>query len=256
MRRVAAFGILTSLAVSLALSAQAETASTPASDMTAEERAALRAEIRAYLLENPEVLVEAMDILQAREETASIERDKMLVQTKAVELFSSPADWVGGNPDGDVTLVEFMDYRCGYCRKAHDEVQALVKTDGNIRYVVKEFPILGEGSLVSSQFAIAVRLLHGDVAYKAAHDALIDLRGDPTPETLSRLATELGHDPAPIFAKMPTDEVMSVISVNHALADAMQISGTPTFVMKDTMLRGYVPLKGMQQILADVRKEG
>ncbi len=256
MRRLAALGIMTSLVVSLATLAHAEGAGTPPTNMTPEERDALRAEVRAYLLENPEVLVEAMDILQAREETASADRDKLLLQTKAAEIFSSPTDWVGGNLNGDVTLVEFMDYRCGYCRKAHDEVQTLVQTDGNIRYVIKEFPILGEGSLVSSQFAISVRLLHGDVAYKAAHDALIALRGDPTPETLGRLATDLGLDPAPILAKMPTDEVMAIISANHALADTMQISGTPTFVMKDIMLRGYVPLVGMQQILAEVRQDG
>ncbi|NJS38057.1 MAG: DsbA family protein [Rhodobacteraceae bacterium] len=252
MRRLAALGILTSLVVSLA----APTLADGPTAMTQAERDALRAEVRAYLLENPEVLIEAMNILNEREEIASAERDAQLLQTKAAEIFSSPTDWVGGNPKGDITLVEFMDYRCSYCRKAHDEVQTLVKADGNIRYVIKEFPILGEGSLVSSQFAIAVRLLHGDVAYKAAHDALITLRGDPTPETLTRLAADLGHDPAPILAKMPTDEVMSVIATNHALADEMQISGTPTFVLKDVMLRGYVPLEGMQQIVAEVRKEG
>ncbi len=256
MRRLAALGIMTSLVVSLATLAQSEGSSPPPTDMTPEERDAFRAEVRAYLLENPEVLVEAMDILQSREETASADRDKLMLQTNAAEIFSSPTDWVGGNLDGDVTLVEFMDYRCGYCRKAHDEVQTLVQADGNIRYVIKEFPILGEGSLVSSQFAIAVRLLHGDTAYKAAHDALIALRGDPTPETLGRLATDLGHDPAAIMAKMPTDEVMAIISANHALADTMQISGTPTFVMKDIMLRGYVPLDGMQQIVAEVRQDG
>jgi protein-disulfide isomerase len=253
MRRLAALGILTSLVVNLVVTtAAAEGTAT----MTPEERDAFRAEVRAYLLENPEVLVEAMDILQAREETASAERDAQVLQAKADQIFASPTDWVGGNPEGDVTLVEFMDYRCGYCRKAHEEVQSLVESDGNIRYVIKEFPILGEGSLVSSQFAISVRLLHGDDAYKAAHNALITLRGDPTPETLGRLATELGHDPAPILAKMPTDEVMAIISANHALADELQISGTPTFVMKDMMVRGYVPLDGMQQIIADVRKEG
>ena len=142
MRRLAALGILTSLVVSVtATSALAEGTTA----MTPEERDAFRAEVRAYLLENPEVLVEAMDILQAREETASADRDKLLLQTKAAEIFSSPTDWVGGNLEGDITLVEFMDYRCGYCRKAHDEVQTLVKSDGNIRYVIKEFPILGEG---------------------------------------------------------------------------------------------------------------
>ncbi len=253
MRRLVALGIMTTLVASfVTVAAHAE----GAADMTAEERASFRAEVRAYLLENPEVLIEAMDILQSREETASAERDAMLLQAKAEEIFTSPADWVGGNPEGDVTLVEFMDYRCGYCRKAHDEVQTLVEADGNIRYVIKEFPILGEGSLLSSQFAIAVRLLHGDDAYKAAHDALITLRGDPTPETLGRLATDLGHDPAPILAKMPSEDVMAVISANHALADEMQISGTPTFVMKDMMVRGYVPLEGMQQIIAEVRADG
>jgi protein-disulfide isomerase len=225
-------------------------------EMTAEERATLRDEIRAYLIENPEVLVEAMDVLQQREELAALERDSQLVQTRASDIFTSPTDWVGGNLQGDITLVEFMDYRCSYCRKAHEEVKELVESDGNIRYVIKEFPILGEASLISSQFAIAVRLLHGDDAYKAAHNALITLRGEPTAETLGRLATDLGHDPAPILEKMGAEEVMAVISTNHALADGMEISGTPTFVLKDQMLRGYVPLDQMRTIVAEARKEG
>jgi protein-disulfide isomerase len=241
------------LALGLALALPAPAALAEEAALSAEERAALRAEIRAYLLENPEVLIEAMDILQAREETAAIERDALLVQAQSDSIFSSPADWVGGNPEGDITLVEFMDYRCGYCRKAHAEVAELVESDGNIRYVIKEFPILGEASILSSQFAIAVRLLHGDDAYKAAHNALIGLRGEPTPETLGRLASDLGHDPAPIMAKMETDEVLQIIRANHALADEMEISGTPTFVLKDTMLRGYVPLDGMREIVADLR---
>jgi protein-disulfide isomerase len=225
-------------------------------EMTAEDRDALRAEIRAYLIENPEVLVEALDVLQAREDAAALERDAQLIQTRASDIFASPADWVGGNPDGDITLVEFMDYRCSYCRKAHDEVRELVTSDGNIRYVVKEFPILGEGSLLSSQFAIAVRLLHGDAAYKAAHDALIALRGEPTAETLARLATELGHEPAPLLERMGTQEVRAIITANHALAETMEISGTPTFVLKDQMLRGYVPLEDMRGIVAEARSEG
>lgn len=222
-------------------------------DMTDAERLAFREEVKAYLLANPEVIVEAMTILQTREDVAAADRDKSLLQTNADALFKSPTDWVGGNPDGDITLVEFMDYRCGYCRKAHDEVNELVKSDGNIRYIVKEFPILGEGSLLSSQFAIAIRLIHGDDAYKAAHNALITLRGDATLETMTRLATDLGHDPAPILDKMKTDEVMAVIKANHALADVMAISGTPTFVIGDQLLRGYVPLADMQVIVKDAR---
>ena len=149
-----------------------------------------------------------------------------------------------------------MDYRCGYCRKAYSEVEELVKSDGNIRFVVKEFPILGEASLLSSQFAIAVRQLHGDAAYKTAHDALIALRGEPTPESLARLAGDMGLEAQPILDRMTAPEVMAVIQANHELADKMEISGTPTFVLKSMMLRGYVPLDAMRQIVEEVRAEG
>jgi protein-disulfide isomerase len=226
------------------------------SAMSAEERLAFREEVRAYLLEHPEVLIEAMDVLQAREEEAALKRDVMLVSTLSSTIFASPNDWVGGNPNGDLTLVEFMDYRCGYCRKAYSEVEELIKTDGNIRFVVKEFPILGEASLLSAQFAIAVLQLHGDKAYEAAHDALITLRGEPTVETLTRLATDLGHDPKPIIARMNGPEVMSVIQANYALAEQMEITGTPAFVLKDMVMRGYAPLDTMRDFVADARIEG
>jgi protein-disulfide isomerase len=230
--------------------AKAETA------MTAEERLALREEVRAYLLEHPEVLIEAMDVLQKREEEAALQRDLMLVSSLSSTIFASPNDWVGGNPEGDLTLVEFMDYRCGYCRKAYSEVEELIKTDGNIRFVVKEFPILGEASMLSSQFAIAVRQLHGDGAYKAAHDALMTLRGEPTPDTLTRLATDLGHDPKPIFDRMNGPEVMSVIEANYTLAEQMEVTGTPAFVLKDMVMRGYAPLETMRDFVAEARIDG
>jgi protein-disulfide isomerase len=227
-----------------------------AAEMSVDEREALRAEIRAYLLEHPEVLIEAMDVLQTREQEAAAQRDLLLLSDNADTIFSSPDDWVGGNPEGDVTLVEFMDYRCGYCRKAYAEVEELVKSDGNIRFVVKEFPILGEASLLSSQFAIAVRQLHGDEAYKAAHDGLIALRGEPNAETLARLATDIGLEAQPILDRMGSEEVMAVIKANHDLADTLEISGTPTFVLKDMMVRGYVPLDAMREIVAEVRADG
>jgi protein-disulfide isomerase len=222
-------------------------------EMTAKEQADFGDAVRDYLLEHPEVLIEAMDVLKDREAKAAAERDASLLLAKSDEVFANPNDWVGGNPQGDITLVEFMDYRCGYCRKAYDEVNTLVETDGNIRFIVKEYPILGEGSLLSAQFAIAVRLLHGDDAYKAAHDALMTLRGDPTPENLTRLATDLGLDAGPVIAKMASPEVKAVIDANHALGEVMEISGTPTFVLKDVMLRGYVPLDGMQEMVKDAR---
>lgn len=222
-------------------------------EMTDAEREAFRAEVRAYLLENPEVLVEAMDVLQAQEEQAAANRDLEMLAANKDAIFNDPASWVGGNPEGDITLVEFVDYRCGYCKKAHDEVAELVASDGNIRFVLKEFPILGEDSLKASQFAISVLQLHGPDAYKSVHDALIALRGNPDEATLSSMAADLGLDPAPILARMSTPEVMTVIEANHALASTMEIQGTPTFVIDNTMVRGYVPLDGMRQIVAEQR---
>lgn len=227
-----------------------------AGEMTEAERQAFRDEVRAYLLENPEVLIEAMDVLNAREQQAAVERDAQMLTQYHDAIFNDPASWVGGNPQGDVTIVEFMDYRCGYCRKAFSEVEELVNSDGNIRFVVKEFPILGEESMASARFAIAVLQLHGAEAYKKAHDALIGLRGSPDTATLGALAGDLGLDPAPVLARMGSDEVTAVIAANHEIANQLAISGTPTFIMGDELLRGYVPLDAMKQMVAATRADG
>ena len=225
-------------------------------DMTPDERAAFRAEVRAYLMENPEVLVEVMNELQTREDAAAAERDKQLLAEYGDAIFNDAASWVGGNPDGDITVVEFLDYRCGYCRKAWEEVDQLIAQDGNIRFVIKEFPILGEQSVLSSRFAISVLQLHGGEAYKKAHDALLSLRADATPEALVRVAEDLGLEPQPILDHMNTDAVTKVIEDNHRLAQTLEVSGTPTFVIDGTFVRGYVPLDGMQQIVAGERADG
>ncbi|MDP2740708.1 MAG: DsbA family protein [Pseudorhodobacter sp.] len=243
-------------ALVLAFAAAAPAAALDLAAMTEAERTSFRAEVRAYLLENPEVLMEAIGVLEQRQQQAAVVNDQTLLQTNAVDIFNDPDSWVGGNPDGDVTMVEFIDYRCTYCRKAHDEVAELLTSDGNIRFIVKEFPILGEESVLSSRFAIAVRQLAGDDAYKRAHDALITLRGNATKDTLARLADELGLDAPAIIARMDAAEVTAIIDANHALGDRMKISGTPTFVIDQTMLRGYLPLEGMRQIVDEQRKGG
>jgi protein-disulfide isomerase len=224
-----------------------------AQEMTDAERTAFRAEVRAYLVENPEVLIEAMTALEAKQQADQANNDLTLLRDNAEEIFNDPASWAGGNLEGDITLVEFVDYRCGYCRKAHDEVAELVKSDGNIRFVLKEYPILGEESLVASRFAIAVRQLAGDEAYKQAHDTLIAFRGDINTETLGRLASDMGLESAAVLARMDAPEVTAVIEANHALATKLDVSGTPTFVLDRTMVRGYVPLDGMRQIVEGQR---
>lgn len=222
-------------------------------DMSDAEREAFRAEVRAYLIENPEVLMEALDVLQQRQDAAAAAAEQVAMDANRDFIFNDPNSWVGGNPNGDITVVEFMDYRCGYCRKAYEEVASLIAADGNIRFVVKEFPILGEESVASARFAIAVRMLHGDEAYEAAHDALITLRGSPDADTLGRLAEDLGLDAAPILQKMASDEVTSVISANHAVAQQLNITGTPTFFVGDTILRGYLPEEQMRAIVEEAR---
>ena len=244
---------LSLVALGLGLALAAPAGADGLTDMTEAERAAFGDTVRAYLLANPEVIVEAMTILQDRQAEAEAQADDQLVAANAALIFNDGVSWVGGNPDGDITVVEFMDYRCGYCKKAFAEVEELVASDGNIRFILKEFPILGEDSMTTSRFAVAVQQLHGAEAYKSVHDGLMGLRGAPDDATLTRLATDLGLDPAPILARMGSEAVTQVIAANHALAEALVISGTPTFVIEGQMLRGYVDLDGMRQIVADER---
>lgn len=239
----------------LALSLNAPAGAAGIGDMTDTERQVFRDEVRAYLLENPEVLMEAIAVLEQRQARAQAGNDASLVQTNAQAIFDDGYSWVGGNPEGDVTLVEFMDYRCSYCRKAFDEVAQLVSEDGNIRFVVKEFPILGEQSLQAARFAIATKMVAGDTAYKQVHDALMTMRGNVTDASLTAMAERFDLEPGPIMKKMDSDAVNAIIRKNRELAQRLQISGTPTFVLEDRMLRGYVPLENMQQIVSDVRAD-
>ena len=224
-------------------------------NMTDAERDAFRTEIRDYLLENPEVIMEAVAVLEQRETAAQAESDVQMIEDHAEAIFNDDHSWDGGNPEGDLTLVEFMDYRCGYCRRAAPDVDDLVEFDGNIRFVIKEFPILGEQSMLSSRFAIATLQLEGDEAYKAAHDALITFAGDIDETSLTRIGETLGLDTDAILARMDSPEVTEVIAENHQLAKSLGISGTPSFVMGDQMLRGYVPREGMEEIVAEIRSD-
>ncbi len=239
----------------LAQTAPVAESTAPASAMSETDRTALRAEVRAYLLENPEVLMEAIAVLDKKRDRQAAADDISLIKANADAIFQDPDSWVGGNPQGDITVVEFMDYRCGYCRKAYDEVAELVKSDGNIRFVVKEFPILGEASDLASRFAIAVRQTDGDASYAKVHEALMTMKGDLTPAAMKTVAAAAGvRDLKAVRTQMDGPAVQAVIDANHALGQALAINGTPTFVVQDTMLRGYVPLDGMRQVVAGERK--
>lgn len=217
------------------------------------ERQAFRDEVRAYLLDNPEVIMEAVSVLEKRQAAQAQQDDLALVRANADALFDDGYSHVAGNPDGDVTMVEFVDYRCGYCRKAYGEVQELLKSDGNIRLILKEYPILGEDSLNSARFAVSAQLLLGEEAYDALHHKLITLRGAASTENLIALANDLGLDGQAIADGMTDDRVDDILGKNHALAQRLQITGTPAFVLGETLARGYMPLDQMQKFVANIR---
>lgn len=221
--------------------------------MSDEERAAFRAEIRAYLLDNPQVIMEAVQVLEQREAEAQQAADRALVSANADALLEDGHSVTFGNPEGSFTIVEFIDYRCGYCRRAHPEVAQLLELDGDIRLIMKEFPILGQASTTSSRFALATQRVAGDDAYRAVHEALITLDQDPSEPILRRLAGELELDADAILAEMGSQDITNIIASNQQLAQTLKITGTPSFVFGNQMVRGYVPLQGMQQIVAQER---
>ncbi|MGI3167820.1 DsbA family protein [Pseudooceanicola sp. C21-150M6] len=224
------------------------------SAMSDAEREAFHTEVRAYLMEHPEVIMEAIQVLEERNQQQQVAADDSLVRQYADAIFDDGFSWVGGNPEGDVTVVEFLDYRCGYCRKAFEEVKKLVEADGNIRFIVKEFPILGQASLDSSRFAVAARQASGDAVYEQLHDALMAYKGATDLPALTRLAEDLDIDPAPILAQLDAPEVDAEIRKTHELAKKLKVNGTPTFVFDTQMVRGYVPLDVMEQIVSEERE--
>lgn len=224
------------------------------SQMTDGERATLRAEIRDYLLDNPEVIYEAVDILKERQAKAAENHDRNLVMRNSKAVFNDGYSYVGGNPDGDITLVEFVDYKCGYCRKAHEEVEELLMQDQGIKFIIKEFPILGEASITSAQFVIAVKQLYGSEAYKSAHDILLSYTGETSPTALGRIANALNLDRDAVLGHMNSEKVVEEIRKNRALGQILEITGTPTFILQNEMLRGFVPVDTLLALVAEKRR--
>lgn len=245
--------LVTAMALAAGLASPAF--ATDLTQMSTDERAAFREEVRAYLLENPEVIMEAVSVLERKQAAEQVANDATLIANNHDAIFTDGYSHVAGNPEGDVTFVEFVDYRCTYCRKAFPELQQLIADDGNIRMIYKEFPILGDESLLASRFAVSAQLVAGDAAYGRLHDAMMTMRGNFTTDALVSLSTELGIDGRAVLAGMTDPQVDEIIGKNHALAGVLQISGTPTFVLGDQLLRGYVPLEGMNQLVAQLRDQ-
>jgi protein-disulfide isomerase len=253
MRRTLAAAALV-LATALGGAAMAQEQSTPTlSNMSEVEREALRIEIRAYLLEHPEVLMEAIQELQQRRDADARKADAKLVTAHSQQLFHNPNSWVGGNPDGDVTLVEFSDYRCGYCKKAFPELKKMFKRDPNIRFVVKEFPILGPNSVIAGRMATAALAIDPS-KYGALHDALMGYGGQLNEATAYRIAAKVGYDIAELKKAAASAETEARLGDNYALANALGLRGTPSFVLGDRIIRGYLPAEDMLAAVGEVRE--
>jgi len=240
-------------AAALAASTMPALAFDPA-NMNEAEKAAFGEAIREYLMANPDVLVESINVLEERRVADEAKNDKLLVETNKDAILNDGHSWIGGNPEGDITLVEFIDYRCGVCKRVHPDLEKMISADGNIRWILKEFPILTQESDLAARFAVAVQQEAGADAYKKAHDQLMEGRGPINLETLGALATELGVEKTAVLNRMNTEEVSAVLRQNHQLAEQMRIMGTPTFIIEGEMLRG-VPAEGLEGVIARLRGE-
>ncbi|MBI3708349.1 MAG: DsbA family protein [Proteobacteria bacterium] len=207
--------------------------------------------VRAYLLDNPEVIVEAMQRLQARQRAAELDETQMLLEAHAEEVFRDPASPVGGNPEGDVTLVEFFDYNCPYCRRVAPVMAEVEAADPRLRVVYKEFPILGPNSLFAAKAALAA---DGQGKYVAFHRALMQTQGAAAEPTVLKLAAEIGLDVARLRNDMERPEIQASIERNLALAQALRINGTPGFVIGDGIIRGAADLTTLQAQIREARK--
>ena len=215
--------------------------------LAATDRATLQAEMRRYLLEQPEIIMEVIALLENRRVADAAAAERQMLREVAGEIYEDGFSWVGGNPEGDITLVEFLDYQCGFCKRAHDEVMGMVEADGNIRLIVKEFPILGPVSDSASRAALAVLDGQGPELYKAFNDGLMRFPGRLDEAMIDRIAERAGIDVAAMRAAMEETEIERRIARNRTLAERLQITGTPTFVLGETLIRGYLPREQMEE---------
>jgi protein-disulfide isomerase len=208
--------------------------------------------VREYLLKNPEVIMEALQVLQGRQRAAEAENVKRTIVERREEILNDRAAPVGGNPAGDVTLVEFFDYNCPYCRKVAPTVVDLEEADPDLRLVYKEFPILGPGSQFAARAALASRK---QGKYVPFHNALMQASEQVTEETVMEIARTVGLDTEQLKADMQDSAIQEAIARNLQLANALGITGTPSFVIGDRVVPGAADLTTLQGVIADARRK-
>jgi len=214
------------------------------------QRTEIEGIIREYLLSHPELMQEVMNELDKRQATADAEKHRTAVSENSATIFTSPRQITLGNPQGDVTLVEFFDYNCPYCRQMAPLMVQAEGEDPQLRIVYKEFPILGPGSVVAAKAALAA---NKQGKYVAFHRALYQIRGPVEESKVLDAAATIGLDVDRLKADMQDPTIAGVVDRNLKLAQALRISGTPGFVIGDQILVGASDLKTLQAVLQTVR---
>jgi len=204
--------------------------------------------IKNYLLSHPEVLEDAMAELNKRQAAAESEKHEASVTENSNAIFNSPRGVLLGNKDGDVTFVEFFDYNCGYCKRAMTDMLDLMKSDSKLKVVLKEFPVLGEGSVEAAQVAVAVRMQDsGGRKYLDFHQKLLGGRGPADKARALAAAKDAGLDVGRIEKDLASPEVKATIEENFKLAEAMGMNGTPSYVIGKQIVVGAIGLEGLKE---------
>ncbi len=204
--------------------------------------------LKSYILENPEIIIESVQQYEV-EQQRQIARRAISLNYSAI--FEDESSQVGGNPDGDVTLVEFFDYQCGFCKQALPDMIALAE-DQNLRIIYKDYPILGPESIVASRAALASAR---QGMYLPFHHALMAFEGTLTDAAIMEIAMEVGLDLVELAADMNDPMIMLTIRDNLVLASNLDLSGTPTFVLNDEIIVGAVGLDELRDHIARARAE-
>src|SRR5476651_548172 len=219
-----------------------------AESFTNGQRDEIEVVVRNYLLAHPEVLEEAMAVLSKRQAAADAEKHEASVAANAETIFNSPRGVVLGNKDGDVTFVEFFDYNCGYCKRAMADMLDLMKSDPKLKVVLKEFPVLGPGSVEAAQVAVAARMQDpAGKKYLDFHQKLLGGRGQADKARAMAAAQEAGFDIARIEKDLNSPEVKATLEENFKLAEDMGMNGTPSYVIGKQIVVGAVGLDGLKE---------
>ncbi len=217
-----------------------------------EQRRTFEKIIREYILNHPEVVTQAIQLSRARQEARERRGLQQAITTRSNQLVNDPDAPIRGNPNGDVTIVEFLDYRCGYCRRAHPIVNALLEKDDKVRIIYKDIPILGDESMLSARAALAAQK---QGKYMEFHDALFvrQSRMSFTESNLLDLAAELELDANQMKVDMYGDDVTEQIAKNLRLASSLSISGTPSFIVGDKIVPGLASYQQFTDMIAEIR---